>query len=125
MKSADKGRVEMDSARTRSLFVTWFTCGSENIDHAISEDDVITGMADGSGQYAALCGATVCVASMVSPPGPRCASCQAALLLAERNSPSRAGFFGKLLGRGRHRDDSTHSQPSTGYRLFRWRPWLG
>lgn len=108
----------MDSARTRSLFVTWFTCGSENIDHAIREDDVVTGMAGGSGQYAALCGATVCVASMVSPPGRRCASCQAAVLLAERDSPSRTGFLGKLLGRGRHRDDSTHSPAGAGYRLF-------
>lgn len=109
----------MDSARARTPFVTWFTCGSENIDHAISEDDVITGMSGGSGRYAALCGTTVCVASMVSPPGRRCASCQAALLIAERDSPSRrTGFLSKLLGRGRHRDDSAHFQPGAGYRLF-------
>jgi DNA-directed RNA polymerase subunit RPC12/RpoP len=109
----------MDSARARASFVTWFTCGSENVDHAIGEEAVVTGMSEGSGLYAALCGATVCVASMVSPPGRRCASCQARLLLAERDSPSRrTGFLSKLLGRGRHRDDSAHAQAGVGYRLF-------
>ncbi|MGH3770392.1 MAG: hypothetical protein ACRDRW_03165 [Pseudonocardiaceae bacterium] len=109
----------MDYAKTRASFVTWFTCGSENIDHAISEDDVLTGMSGGSGQYTALCGATVWVASMVSPPGRQCASCQTAVLLAERDSPSRhTGFLSKLFGRGRHRDDSAPSQAGAEYRLF-------
>lgn len=110
----------MDHARTRASFVTWFTCGSENIDHAISEDDIATGISAGSGRYKALCGATVCVASMVCPPGRRCPSCEAAVvLLVERDSPSRdTGFLSQLLGRGRHRDNSTKSQGGAGYRLF-------
>ncbi len=108
----------MDYAKARTSFVTWFTCGSENIDHAISEDDVVTGMSDGSGRYEALCGATVCVASMVSPPGRRCTSCQNVLLLSERASASRTGFLSKLLGRGRHRDDSAASQVGAKYGLF-------
>jgi hypothetical protein len=110
----------MNHAKTRAPFVTWFTSGSENIDHAIGEDDMITGISAGSGQYAALCGATVYVASMVCPPGRRCPSCEAAVvLLVERDSPSRdTGFLSQLFGRGRHRDSSTNFQAGGGYRLF-------
>jgi hypothetical protein len=111
----------MDYARTRAPFVTWFTCGLQNMDHAISEDDVATGISLGSGQYSAICGATVSVASMVCPPGRRCPSCVAAVLLIfERDSPSQdtGGFLGQLFGRGRHRDSSANSQPSAWYRLF-------
>lgn len=115
----------MNYAKTRAPFVTWFTCGFESIDHAISEDDIATGISAGSGRYVALCGATVCVASMVCPPGRRCSTCEAAVvLLIERDSPSRdTGFlsqlFGRqLFGRGRHRDDSANSQTGGGYRLF-------
>jgi hypothetical protein len=113
----------MSHARTRAPFVTWFTCGIEKIDHAISEDDMATGISAGSGRYAALCGATVCVASMTCPPGRRCSSCEAAVvLLVERDSPSQdTGFLSQLLGRGRHRDNSTNSQLGGGYRLLAWR----
>ncbi len=110
----------MDDTRTRAPFVTWFTCGLQNIDHAISEDDVATGISLGSGQYTAMCGATVSVASMVCPPGRRCPSCIAAVLLIfERDSPAQdTGLLGQLFGRGRHRDSSTNSQAGAWYRLF-------
>ena len=110
----------MDRTRTRAPFVTWFTCGSENVDHAISEDEVITGISEGTGRYAALCGATVYVASMVCPPGRRCPSCEAAVvLLIERDAPSRdTGFLGQLFGRGRHRESSSHFLAGGWNRLF-------
>jgi hypothetical protein len=113
----------MDHARTRTPFVTWFTCGFENIDHVISDDDMTTGMSLGAGQYVALCGATVCAASMICPPGRRCALCQAAVLRVERDSSARdRGFFSQLRGRGRHRGDSTNSRAGAWHRLFgRWK----
>lgn len=116
----------MNHARTRAPFVTWFTCSFENIDHAISEDDVTTGISLGTGQYAALCGATVCAAPMICPPGRRCALCEAAVLRMERESSVRGtGFFSQLRSRGRHRDDSTNSQPGVWYRLFgRWKRFM-
>jgi hypothetical protein len=102
----------MDSAKTRAPFVTWFTCGFESIDHAISEDDIATGISAGSGRYAALCGATVCVASMTCPPGRRCPSCEAAVLSVEHNSPPQntsflSGILNQLRGYGRRREGST------------------
>lgn len=114
----------MNYAKTRAPFVTWFTCGFESIDHAISEDDIATGIAAGSGRYAALCGETVCVASMTCPPGRRCPSCEATVLSAERNLPSQnTGFISRILsqlrGHGRHRDNSTNVP--AGWGLFRRR----
>jgi hypothetical protein len=118
----------MDSAkrRSRAPFVTWFTCSFEHIDHAIGEDDMATGLSVGTGRYAALCGATVCVASMICPPGRRCSSCEAAVLGDQYDLPSPgAGFFARLRARGRHRDDSMTPQPGVGYRLFGWRKRIG
>lgn len=109
----------MNYARSRAPFVTWFTCGFENIDHAISDDDMATGISVGAGRYAALCGATVRVSSMMCPPGRRCPSCEAAVLSVERDSPSRdTGFLTRLLGRGRRRDDSTRAPSLPEQRLF-------
>jgi hypothetical protein len=114
----------MNYAKTRAPFVTWFTCGLESIDHAISEDDIAAGIAAGAGRYAALCGATVCVASMTCPPGRRCPSCEDAVWGVERNSSSGdisflSGILSQLRGHGRHRESSTNFPASGG--LFRRR----
>jgi hypothetical protein len=99
----------------------WFTCGFEHIDHAIHDDDMAIGISAGTGRYTALCGATVHVASMVCPPGRRCAACEAAVLRVERNSPSRQPApFPTQASRGRHRDGSASSQAGMGSRLFGW-----
>src|SRR5262245_40272940 len=81
-----KGCIEMSYARSRGPFLLWFTCGFEHIDHAINDDDMAIGISAGAGRYRALCGATVNVASMISPPGRRCSSCEAVVLQSERNS---------------------------------------
>jgi hypothetical protein len=112
----------MGYARGRAAFVTWFTCGFEHIDHAISDDAMATGISVGAGQYKALCGATVCVASMICPPGRRCPSCEVAVLRVERDSPCPdTEFPTQSRGRGRHRDKSTNFHADAGYRLFGWR----
>lgn len=110
----------MDYARGRAPFLMWFTCGFEHIDHAINDDDMAIGISAGAGRYTALCGATVNVASMICPPGRRCASCEAAVLRVERDSPPRDTAFPTQSGRGRHRDDSASSQAGAGSRLFGW-----
>lgn len=99
----------------------WFTCGFEHIDHAIHDDDMAIGISAGAGRYTALCGATVNVASMISPPGRRCPSCEAVVLRTERDpSPREVPFPTQSTGRGRHREDPAHSQTGGGNRLFGW-----
>lgn len=116
----------MNYARSRAPFVTWCTCGFEHIDHAISEDDMVTGLSLGAGRYAALCGATVCVASLICPPGRRCSSCEAAVVGVEYDSSSPdTGFLARFRARGRHRDDSMNSLAGAGYRLFGRRKRIG
>lgn len=106
----------MGHARSRGPFLLWFTCGFEHIDHAINDDDMAIGISAGAGQYTALCGATVNVASMICPPGRRCAPCEAAVLRLKRDSLPRNTTFPTQAGRGRHRGGSA----SAGSRLFRW-----
>jgi hypothetical protein len=97
--------------------MTWFTCGFDRLDHAIGDNDMTTGISVGSGRYVALCGVTVCVSSLMCPPGRRCLSCTAAVQRVEREYlPSRnTGFLTRLRGRGRHRDDTP---AVAGYWLF-------
>ncbi len=101
----------------RGPFVMWFTCGFDNIDHAIKDDDMAMGISAGSGQYMALCGATINAASMICPPGRRCSPCEAAMLLIERGPSTRDIDFPTQPGGGRHRGDSTNSVAGV---LFGW-----
>ena len=112
----------MDCERSRrGPFLMWFTCSFEHIDHAIKDDDMAMGISAGTGRYTAVCGATVDAASMICPPGRRCSSCEAAVLLIERDSAMRdIEFPAQPSGRGRHRVSSTHSLAGAGHRLFGW-----
>ncbi|MGH3768079.1 MAG: hypothetical protein ACRDTX_23515 [Pseudonocardiaceae bacterium] len=58
---------------------------------------------------------------MISPPGRRCSSCEAAVLRSEREpAPRDIPFPTQTGGRGRHRDDAVNSQTGAGSRLFGW-----
>jgi hypothetical protein len=109
----------MAYARSRGPFLMWFTSGFEHIDHAIKDDDMALGISAGTGRYTALCGATVHAASMICPPGRRCAACEAAVLRIQRDSPPR-GSFPTQASRGRHRGGSAKAKAGTGSRLFGW-----
>lgn len=96
----------MDYAGSRAPFVMWFTGGSENMDHAITDDNMAAGISIGTGRYSALCGAMVCVSSMICPPGRRCASCEDAVLRVEDDSSSPVtSFVIRVRARGKHRDN--------------------
>jgi hypothetical protein len=110
----------MGYTRSRGPFLMWFTCGCENIDHAINDDDMAMGISAGAGRYTALCGAIVNVASMICPPGRRCPACEAAVLRVERDASPRDTAFPIQAGRGRHRNGSASSQAGVGSRLFGW-----
>lgn len=98
----------MYEPRTRAKLMTWFTCEFDRADHAISDDNMAIGFSVGAGRYAALCGTTVCVSSLMSPPGRRCPSCEAIVQRLGRESlPSKAGVVARYLGRRRHRDGTT------------------
>lgn len=107
----------MDSTRSRPPFMTWFTCGIDQRDHAISEEDMTNGISCGDGRYLALCGTTVSVSSLMCPPGRRCLPCETVVQsVAEDYAPPRnTGFLTRLLGRGQRRDDS---QTIARHRLF-------
>lgn len=98
----------MHEPRTRTKLMTWFTCEFDRTDHAISDDNMAIGFSVGAGRYAALCGTTVCVSSLMSPPGRRCPSCEAIVHRLGRESlPRKAGGLTRYLGRRRHRDGTT------------------
>lgn len=95
----------MNQPRTRAKLMTWFTCEFDRTDHAISDDNMAIGFSVGAGRYAALCGTTVCVSSLMSPPGRRCPSCEAIVQRLGRESlPHKAGVLARYLGRRRHHD---------------------
>ncbi len=94
----------MHEPRIRATLVFWFTCDLDRMDHAISDDDMAVGLSMGAGRYAAVCGSTVCAASLMCPPGRRCPSCQVIVQRINCASlPHKAGVLARLRGRGRGR----------------------
>lgn len=95
----------MHETRNRAKLMTWFTCEFDRTDHAISDDNMAIGFSVGAGRYAALCGTTVCVSSLMSPPGRRCLSCESIVQrLGREPLPRKAGVLTRYLGRRQHRD---------------------
>jgi hypothetical protein len=95
------------------LFTTWLT-SADRIDHAVTDEQFTANTPEPE----AVCGATILLAPMESPPGPRCARCTAFLAaraslrdLDQRLDPHRhrrPSWLGRLL----HRDPSTPVVPS-------------
>jgi hypothetical protein len=112
----------MHEPKIRAPLVTWVTCGLDRSDHAISDDDMAVGLAMGAGRYAALCGNTVCAASLMCPPGRRCPLCQVIVQRIDRESlPRKTGVLSGLRGRGRPRNDATDPDAVTPWVFRRWR----
>ncbi len=120
--SSGQGVVgKMHEPKIRAPVVTWVTCGLDRSDHAISDDDMALGLVMGAGRYAALCGNTVCAASLMSPPGRRCRSCQVIVQRIDRESlPRKTGVLSGLRGRGRPRNDATDPDAVTPRVFRRW-----
>ncbi|MDT7594942.1 MAG: hypothetical protein QOJ06_488 [Pseudonocardiales bacterium] len=112
----------MHEPKIRATLVMWVTCGLDRRDHAISDDDMAVGLSMGAGRYAALCGNTVCAASLMCPPGRRCPACQVIVQRIDRVSlPRKTGVLSGLRGPGRPRNDATDPHAATPWMFRRWR----
>ena len=78
------------------LFTAWMTA-SDGLDHAVTDEQ----FHDHRPEPEAVCGAVIMLASMETPPGPRCARCRA--FLAARES---LRDLDRRLGEHRHRRPS-------------------
>jgi hypothetical protein len=87
------------SALTRSL-VVWVTSGADGTEHAVTDEQMTAGRAEGSGMYVAQCGLRFVAASMVAPALRRCTDC---LLTPapthHRAGPPRRGLLARWTGR--------------------------
>ncbi len=72
----------MPSAPTRPARPMWVVSVVDDAEHAVTRDDMASGIASGSGTYRAICRATVIPPSMTEPPRGRCPYCRAVLRLA-------------------------------------------
>jgi hypothetical protein len=61
------------------LYVTWSRCVADNHDHAVTDEEFARGVRGQRGQFSALCGHRLLIASSLMPPGPPCARCRAYL----------------------------------------------
>jgi hypothetical protein len=85
--------------------LTWVT-SLNGSDHAVTDAAMAAGMANGAGEYTALCGVVFLPDAMVAPPGRCCAGCSARL----RHPVSRPARRTRRRGR--------HGRPSW------WPGWL-
>jgi hypothetical protein len=75
----------------------WVTSNADGTEHAVTDEQMTAGRAEGSGMYVAQCGLRFVAASMVTPALRRCTDC---LLLTLAPTHHRAGHpRGGLLAR--------------------------
>jgi hypothetical protein len=83
------GRTELAG----DLYVTWSRCLTDDHDHAVTDEEFARGVRQQYGQFAALCGHRLLIASSLMPPGPPCVRCRAYLAARAtlRNANERLG----------------------------------
>lgn len=74
--AASDARRPRTGSRDRTT-ITWMTCCGDRHEHAVTDHNFVAGAL--AGTYRTICGHTAAPASLSSPPGPRCPSCQAEL----------------------------------------------
>lgn len=99
-------------ARCDVRLLTWIRCGTDDLDHAVIQEELAHGVFTHAGRFSAVCGHMVIPGSMLQPPGAPCPQC--APLAAEsdrsrkRADQHREGAIGRWLntvvGAGRCRD---------------------
>ncbi len=59
----------------RQVYVQWYRCVIDGLDHAVRDENFARGLHDGHGRYDAICGHQVLIGSTLLPPGTRCPRC--------------------------------------------------
>lgn len=90
-------------SRPPRLYVTWYRCVADDLDHAVTDEAFAHGVALHEGRYHALCGHEVFIDSCLVPPGRPCVACFALIRL--RNRPADP-------------TPARHREPSRWRRLF-------
>ncbi|MEV4143648.1 hypothetical protein AB0J40_08255 [Amycolatopsis sp. NPDC049691] len=97
MTSGERG------SRPSRLYVTWHRSVADNLDHAVTDEDLADGIALQTGRYDSLCDREVLLDSCLVPPGRRCGVCNALVRL--RSTPPTT-------------ERACHGKPSRWRRLF-------
>lgn len=90
---ADIGADEMSGtrrSRRSRLYVSWYRCAGDNLDHAVTDEAFAQGLDLQEGCYQAVCGHVVLIGSCLVPPGPPCVACVALLRILNRPAASTA-----------------------------------
>ncbi|MGW5715108.1 hypothetical protein ACWEVP_02990 [Amycolatopsis sp. NPDC003865] len=90
-------------SRPSRLYVTWHRSVADNLDHAVTDEDLAEGITRQTGRYHSLCGCEVLFDSCLVPPGRRCGTCN--VLVRLRSTPPALERTG-------------HRMPSRWRRLF-------
>ncbi len=84
---ADSGAGEMSGisrSRRPRLYVRWYRCTGDSLDHAVTDEAFAQGLELQEGCYLAVCGHVVLIGSCLVPPGPPCVVCVAVLRTLNR-----------------------------------------
>jgi hypothetical protein len=93
------------SSRLPRLYVTWYRCVTDELDHAVTDQAFAHGVTLHEGRYGALCGHEVFIDSCLVPPGRSCVACFALVRLLQRPANPVA-------------ESARHREPSRWRRLF-------
>ena len=101
------------------LFTTWHTSSVDGLDHAVTDEEMATGLGKHAGRYAAVCGHELLATLMSSPPGARCPRCVAYVRARatlrdfdqrqqQQHSHRKPGLLARLLHGDSGRSEAAH-----------------
>jgi len=61
------------------LWLSWMSCLHDGLDHAVTDEELTSGLHRDNGVYQAICGHTVTPQAMISAPGRSCTTCRTTL----------------------------------------------
>lgn len=93
--------------KVAGLYLSWYRCAVDGRDHAVTDEQFLTGMRARQGRYGAVCGHVVNVMSALCAPGAPCIRCHSFLA-------AHASVKGVADRAPKHR----HSRPGLWRRLF-------
>lgn len=73
---------------SKRLFVAWYRCAVDGREHAVTDDDFLTGMRSGTGKYRSLCGYRVTMDTTLAEPAPECVRCGDIVAVRTRPAPA-------------------------------------
>ncbi|MGI9000842.1 MAG: hypothetical protein ACR2GH_04175 [Pseudonocardia sp.] len=90
------GLAPQPDTTPEKLWLSWMSCINDDLDHAVTDQELTTGQHHDDGVYQAICGHTVTPQAMITAPGRSCIPCRTTLDALRPPTPPRLRWLTRL-----------------------------